>query len=253
MPYTITVTNHGPSASGGPITITDQLPLGMSYDSTVPATVAVAGGSATEITPTIDAATSRLLTWQVPIATVLNPNETIVVTLSAHIDQRVAGSVVLRNTAPVTGVENEPDPTDPDAHPNTTTDEITTRTNAALTIEKTVQAGPWVAGKTIEYTLDVTNAGPSAVAASVTDLLPAGLTLVSLTGTDWNCGAVVAGSSTVSYTHLDVYKRQLRHRRACVHAGCERASGNLRYCELPAAVPPRHACEVGDERRHRLR
>lgn len=203
VPYTITVTNHGPSASDGPITITDQLPLGMSYDSTVAATVSVAGGSATEITPTIDAVTSRLLTWQVPIATALNPNETIVVTLSAHIDQRVAGSVVLRNTATVTGVENEPDPTDPGTHPNTTTDEITTRTDAALTIDKTVQPGPWVAGKTIEYTLDVTNAGPSAVAASVTDVLPAGLTLVSMSGTDWNCGAVVAGSSTGTCTYLN--------------------------------------------------
>ena len=212
MPYTITVTNYGPSASGGPITVTDQLPVGMSYDPTTLPTVSVAGGPATTLAPTVDAGTGRLLTWQVPLGTasdpaVLNPNETIVITVGARIDQKVAGAVTLTNTASVTGVENEP--SGPDAHPNTTTDSVTTRTNAVMTIVKTVAGqddgvvGTGVAGDTVSYTLTVTNAGPSAAAASVTDTLPAGLTLVSMSGTNWNCSTVTAGAIAGTCSYLN--------------------------------------------------
>jgi len=212
VPYTITVTNYGPSASGGPITVTDQLPVGMSYDPTTLPTVSVAGGPATTLAPTVDAGTGRLLTWQVPLGTasdpaVLNPNETIVITVGARIDQKVAGAVTLTNTASVTGVENEP--SGPDAHPNTTTDSVTTRTNAVMTIVKTVAGqddgvvGTGVAGDTVSYTLTVTNAGPSAAAASVTDTLPAGLTLVSMSGTNWNCSTVTAGAIAGTCSYLN--------------------------------------------------
>lgn len=74
VPYTITVTNHGPSASGGPITVTDQLPVGMLYDPTTLPTVSVAGGPATTLAPTVDAGkTGRLLTWQVLLGTASDP------------------------------------------------------------------------------------------------------------------------------------------------------------------------------------
>ena len=59
-----------------------------------------------------------------------------------------------------------------------------------LTLTKTlVTAGPFVPGQTVSYTLTPSNAGPSDAQAgwSVTDLLPAGLSLVSMTGTGYDC------------------------------------------------------------------
>lgn len=203
VPYTITVTNHGPSASGGPLTVTDQLPVGMSWDSAVASTVSVAGGAAMTLAPVPDPATGRLLTWTVPIpvADPLEPGETVVITVSAAIDPTVRGGVTLGNTATVTGVENEP--TGPGTHPNTATDQITTRTNAVMEIEKVVSAGPWIAGDTVTYTLTVTNSGPSAAPASVEDVLPAGLTLVSMSGTNWDCSDAEAGDPSGSCDYLD--------------------------------------------------
>lgn len=72
-----------------------------------------------------------------------------------------------------------------------------------MTIGKAVEAGPWLAGTNVSYTLTVTNDGPSAVPASVTDTLPDGLTLVSMTGTNWDCSEVVAGELSGTCDYLD--------------------------------------------------
>jgi len=59
-----------------------------------------------------------------------------------------------------------------------------------LTLTKVLTtAGPFTPGMTVTYTLTPSNDGPSTALAgwSVTDLLPAGLTLVSMTGTGYDC------------------------------------------------------------------
>ena len=63
-------------------------------------------------------------------------------------------------------------------------------------------AGPYRPGQTVTYTLTPSNAGPSTAVAgwSVTDVLPAGLTLVSMSGTDYDCTTTVG--TCVSSTAL---------------------------------------------------
>jgi uncharacterized repeat protein (TIGR01451 family)/LPXTG-motif cell wall-anchored protein len=71
--------------------------------------------------------------------------------------------------------------------------------NLRLTKTLTTQA-PFVPGQTVTYTLQPHNDGPAAALAgwSVTDILPADLTLVTMTGTGYDClttpGTCVAGS-----------------------------------------------------------
>ena len=63
--------------------------------------------------------------------------------------------------------------------------------DADLGIAKSVSPAALVAGQTATYTLRVANAGPgSAKSVTVTDSIPAGLTLLSATGTDWSCAEV---------------------------------------------------------------
>jgi uncharacterized repeat protein (TIGR01451 family) len=61
-------------------------------------------------------------------------------------------------------------------------------------------AGNYKAGDSAVYSLTVTNSGLSATLGTitVTDILPAGLTLVSATGSGWNCSAI---SQTVTCTN----------------------------------------------------
>ena len=62
-------------------------------------------------------------------------------------------------------------------------------TMADLSIAKSDDVDPIVAGNTLTYTVAVTNAGPdAATTVSVTDTLPAGVTFASATGTGWMCG-----------------------------------------------------------------
>ena len=66
-----------------------------------------------------------------------------------------------------------------------------------LAIDKTDSADPVQAGSNFSYLLTVSNVGDrEATGVSVSDILPAGLTLVSATGPGWTCN----GSSTINCT-----------------------------------------------------
>ena len=201
--YTLVVTNHGPSTTNGVIEIEDALPAGMSY---VPgsAEVTVPAGTATPTSsdPILSGTDSRVLTWSLlAAADTFAPTETITITFDVLIDASVRAEANLENAAQVDGPDSEPTP---DPHSNRDTDEVTTDTEATMTIDKTVADGPYVAGTQVQYTLTVTNSGPSEAPASVTDTLPTGLTLVSISGTGWDCpdDAAVAGAAraTCAYT-----------------------------------------------------
>ena len=104
----------------------------------------------------------------------------------------------ITNTATVA-----PGPTDdPVMSDNSGSDEATVLTSADLNIEKTLTspAGGLVSGDQATYTINVNNLGPSdAVAPQVQDVLPAGESFVSASGTDWACQDVT-GTVTCSYT-----------------------------------------------------
>ncbi len=95
-------------------------------------------------------------------------------------------------TSPVTGANSETAPDDP------TLDAGLIKYN--LTLTKALQsAGPFAGGQNVEFTLTPHNDGPvdSLAGWSVTDLLPAGLTFVSMTGpASYSCADNVCTSST---------------------------------------------------------
>lgn len=190
--YTLTVTNHGPSATNGSIEIEDSLPTGMSYVENS-ATVTVPGSSPVLTEPTLSGTDDRVLTWEVLGTTdVFDVTDQIVVSFSALIDPLIREAVPFTNDVEVEGPETEPFP---DPNPNTDDDTIVTGpTEATFTIGKDVSAGPWIAGEDVTYTVTVANDGPSAAPAQVTDTLPAGLSIVSMSGTVWDCSAVIVGA-----------------------------------------------------------
>ncbi|MBV9496725.1 MAG: DUF11 domain-containing protein [Acidobacteria bacterium] len=77
-------------------------------------------------------------------------------------------------------------------------------TNADLSITKTASTPNPISGSNYSYTIQVNNAGPSqAQSVSVTDVLPAGVTYVSATGTGWTCNNA-AGTVTCTMPTLAV-------------------------------------------------
>lgn len=189
LPYTITVTNEGPSVSGGPIEVTDTLPGGFSFV-TGSATASVAGGAAqaTDTTLTVLDDGKQHLAWTIgDTESTLAVGATIVITFTSAIDPTLGAQTGLINYATVDGPDNN-DPSD-----DTDEDPTDVETRANMSITKLVEDGPWVAGTEVEYLLTVTNEGPSALDATVTDVLPAGLVPVSMegigAGNAWDCSA----------------------------------------------------------------
>jgi uncharacterized repeat protein (TIGR01451 family)/fimbrial isopeptide formation D2 family protein len=201
LPYTVTVTNNGPSDSSGPIVITDTLPAGFGL-APGSARVSVAGGPAVAAAPTV---AGQGLTWTVGSgSTSLAPGAQIVITFTAKVDASVLDGTYV-NTATVSG------PDDDDPGNNTAEDPTPVTTSADLSVVKTVtSAGPYVAGQSVTYTVDVTNAGPS-VARNVVlaDLVPAGMTVADMSGAGWTCddatgvcdrAVLPVGTSTLTVT-----------------------------------------------------
>ena len=193
LDYTIVATNHGPSVSDGPIELTDVLPAGFSYVAGS-ALVSVAGGAAVQTEPTIS---EQTLSWTpVAEASTLAKDATISITLTTAVAPDVAAQVDLVNIATVSG-PNDPDPSD-----NTWNDPTEVVTQSDMVVTKEVAAGPWVAGTNVSYTISAWNNGPSVADASITDTLPAGLTLVSASSDSWDCSTAVVGASSVECDYL---------------------------------------------------
>nr|WP_201471245.1 isopeptide-forming domain-containing fimbrial protein [Microbacterium hydrocarbonoxydans] len=175
--FLLTVTNNGPSLSSAPIEIVDQLPAGLTYLSS---TVDVAGAGSVDAEPTVSE-DGRAIAWSVlDEGDVLAPGATIVIEVVAAIAPEMR-SQRLVNVADVTG------PDDADAGNNHAEAAVDVVTLAELTIAKVAADGPWIAGTEVRYTLTVHNDGPSFADAIVTDVLPAGLTPVSIDGEGWTC------------------------------------------------------------------
>jgi len=152
--YTISVTNFGPSSASS-VTVTDTLPLGVTF-------VSATGGGVN---------TSGVVSWTLgTLASGQISNITVTVTAPA------SGS--LTNTASVSSPTGDPNSTN-----NVTAPVITTVTPMAdVGLGKTGSATV-LATSNLVYTISVTNFGPStASSVVVTDTLPLGVTFVSATG-----------------------------------------------------------------------
>ena len=175
--YTISVTNLGPSTASS-VVVTDTLPASVSFVS--------ASGNGVNNSGTVSWALGSMTNGQ-------TTNLTLIVTAPA--------------SGTLTNVANVASPTgDPNSTNSTTPAVITTVTPVAdLAVGKTGVASG-VINTSFNYTISVTNLGPSAAASfSVTDSLPAGMVFVSslpATVTNaanqaiWNVGSLAANAVT---------------------------------------------------------
>lgn len=191
LEYTLVLTNdvtvdNGDASTG--TVITDVLPAGAAY---VPGSLKVGGQSVPDsgATATFADGSLTLRVGEGANATAggrLAIGASVIVTYRMRVDAdtragtvlandfRVAGTAATSGFA-VTGVSNE-------------TSLTVVADDADLSIAKTVSPTALVAGQTATYTLQVANAGPgSAETVLVTDSIPAGLTLISATGSGWSC------------------------------------------------------------------
>ncbi|CAN5303941.1 hypothetical protein BH11PSE11_BH11PSE11_11360 [soil metagenome] len=165
--YTLDVVNNGPLAEAGPITVTDTLPAGLTYSSFSGAGWACSAAGQV-VTCTRAGSLARLATSSV--------------TLTVAVAATATGSKT--NTATVAGSSADNTPGN-----NSASDTYTIIADLAIAKVRNTLLNP---GQSANYTLTVTNNGPSGDAGTitVTDTLPAGLAYVSAVGTGWACGAV---------------------------------------------------------------
>ena len=177
--YTIVASNAGPSAVVGAL-VQDVVPaslLNAAWTCTASVGSACPAGGAGDIAASVDLASGGTATF----------------TLTADID--AAATVSLANTATVAAGNA----TDPNPGNDSATDTDTLVGVADLAITKTDGLTSAQPGDTVTYTIEVTNAGPSAaVDAAVTDTVPAGLAAVTWTCTPGVGGACDAGAGSGS-------------------------------------------------------
>jgi len=181
--YTITASNSGPSSATG-ATVTDTFPASL----TCTWTCVGAGGG------TCAAAGSGNIGDTVNLPS----GGSVTYTASCMVSASATGT--LSNTATVTAPAGVADPT-PGNNSATDSDTLTPPPGSTLSGTKTA-TGPFSPGSTVIYTVVITNAGPSTQADNpgneFTDVLPAGLTLVSATATSGTAVATV-GTNTVTW------------------------------------------------------
>ena len=182
--YQLVVSNIGPVATIGLVTVTDTLPAGLT-----PTIASGTGWACGIVAQTVTCTRSDALT-----STTSYPTITITVTVLQ------TAPATLTNSATVGG----------GGEINTSNDTATDPTNDAsladIAIAKTASSGTVAVGSNITFTITAHNAGPSnATGVQVTDPLPNGLTLVSATpatgtfvsGTGvWTIGPLASGAST---------------------------------------------------------
>ncbi len=177
--FYITVTNLGPD-NATVVRVVDTLPSGLVYL----AHQASAGVYFPEFN-----------VWTVPV---LAPGASETLNLTVLVN--ATGEFI--NTVSVTSTEYDPDLTN-----NFASEVLNGRPVADIAVQKTVLVTPINNGQTTNFTVTVTNNGPSPASGVVlTDLLPAGLSIVSSTVTQgsfdsltgvWDVGSLANGSSAV--------------------------------------------------------
>ena len=167
--FTLTVANVGSSPTIGAITITDNLPAGLTFVS----------GSGTGFTCT---AVGQLVTCS--RTSVLAAGQSVALALVVSVGSTAAPSVV--NTATVTTLGDVV----PGNNTATTGSLPVGAPTPDLALTKSLLSPP-VAGGTVTFRLTVSNVGGAATSGitTVTDVLQAGLTFVSASGSGWTCSA----------------------------------------------------------------
>jgi uncharacterized repeat protein (TIGR01451 family) len=179
LTYTVTVHNVGPSPASDVI-VSDTLPAGVDFVSATPSQGTCSGEATVSCElGTVAAGTANDGT----VAIVVRPN--------------AGAGTSMTNTASVTSSTFDPSPGN-----NTASAPTGVTPSAGLSVTKTDSPDPVLIDADVTYTLTIHNAGPSAAAGvSVSDPLPAGLTLVSVDTTQGSCsgtGTVTCNIGTVA-------------------------------------------------------
>ncbi|MFC4820680.1 DUF7507 domain-containing protein [Dokdonella ginsengisoli] len=192
LSYSVVVTNTGPSNANGS-TFSDTLPAGIT--SIVASCGTPVGGA---VCGTVNVAGSAVTST----ITTLPVNGSVTFTITGNAPTSGASVTNTASAQPPAGT------TDPDPANNTGT-ATTTLLQPQLTVSKTATPSPFTVGQPASYTITVTNAGagPTAGNVTVSDALPAGITLTGASGANWSCtgttavscvytGVLAAGAST---------------------------------------------------------
>ncbi|MFZ5635333.1 MAG: hypothetical protein ACOY82_01970, partial [Pseudomonadota bacterium] len=158
--YTLQVVNSGGSATTAVSTITDTIPAGLTIG-TLPAGCSAAGQTVTCTVAAGLAASGGTASFVIPVTPTL------------------AAQPSVTNSASVSGGG---DPLCPAAARCTSTAGPTPVNAPQLTLTKTASASPWTVGVAASYTLQLSNTGTAATTAvsTITDTIPAGLTIGTL-------------------------------------------------------------------------
>ncbi len=163
--WTLNVINNGPS-NGINVVVSDTLPTGANLQS-----ISSAGWDSCSGTVTV---TCNLA--------LLAPGPAPAIVLTVQVDPGFMGSQLV-NTATVSS-----DATDNNPGDNSDTETTNVDGGVDLSLTKTDNPDPVLAGNQLTYTLSVANAGPAtATNLTVSDTLPTEVSLVSASGTGWSC------------------------------------------------------------------
>lgn len=180
LTYTLVVRNNGPSVAAN-VVVRDPLPTGTAFSSiTAPGLSCTAPGAGASGDVVCSVAS-------------LAVGATTTVTLTVQVAPTLLDGAVITNAAAVRSDT-------PDLVPANNTDieptTVAAPTSVDLAITKTDAVDPVAVGTNVVYTLTIVNNGPAnATNVVVTDVLPAGVTLVSATPSQ---GAACTGTTTVS-------------------------------------------------------
>jgi uncharacterized repeat protein (TIGR01451 family) len=170
--YQLLVTNDGPSAATG-VVLTDRVPISTTFVGASPPCIEVSGVVSCAI-GTLDADDSASL-W-----------------ISVRIDEDAPDQSVIENTASISATTPDPDPSYDTATVETTVEQPLLGP-ADLSITKSADPDPVVAGELLTYTLVVTNSGPAeAQNVRVLDVLPSGVEFVSAEASQGDCNSGVS-------------------------------------------------------------
>ncbi|HEU4662562.1 MAG TPA: hypothetical protein VFS55_00885 [Dokdonella sp.] len=182
LSYSVVVTNLGPSDANA-----------TTFSDAVPATIT--GVSASCGTPTGGA-----------VCGAVNVAGNSVTSTIASLPSGASVTFTIDGTAPTSGASvtnsataNPPAGTTDPTPGNNTGTATTNLLQPQLTVTKSATPNPFVVGQPASYTITVTNggAGPTAGNITVTDTLPAGITLANASGANWSC----TGTSALSCTY----------------------------------------------------
>ncbi len=165
--YTVRVTNTGPSNAMG-VSVTDTLPAGVTFNAASVGCAQAPGGG------TVTCALGALATGS---------NRVISITVTP---QASTSGTTIDNTVEVASLWLDPDPSDNVFVLSTDVDPVD------LAVVKTGAPDPVVIGKTLTYTLVVTNYGPTnATGVSLVDTLPSAVTFGAASSACINASGVV--------------------------------------------------------------